>query len=270
IQEAVPRGRMVIGYELHHLLGLDVGDKTTLLGREFTIEKVHPQRGTKDDITAWIHLEEAQELLERKGLINSILALECNCPGDGDERLALIRDEITSILPDTQIIALRSKADARVEARRTAHANAVLQLERERRSRVDLRAEHEEVAAAVVPLALFVSCVWIGLLALGNARSRTVEIGLLRALGVGRRTILVVFLGRSLAVGIAGAIVGIGVGAAGGGALAGLAVNETVGLIHPAVIAGSLLGAPVLAVLATTIPALVAVREDPAVVLRNE
>lgn len=270
IQEAVPRGRMVIGSELHRVLDLDAGDKTALFGREFIVDEVHPERGTKDDITVWIHLDEAQELLGKRGLINGILALECNCPGDGDARLSLIRKEITTILPDTQVIALQSKSEARVQARRTAHSAALEALEREREGRKHLRTEHEKTAAAVVPLALFVSCVWIGLLALGNARARAAEIGILRAVGIGRSTISSVFLGRAIIVGITGAVIGLALGVFAGGPLAGLGVAEAWALVSPALLVGSLIGAPLLALAATWIPARVASRQDPAVVLQDD
>jgi hypothetical protein len=62
--DPVAPGSIVLGYELHDSLGLKRGDRLTLLGREFTVGTCYAMRGNKDDITAWIHLAEAQELLE--------------------------------------------------------------------------------------------------------------------------------------------------------------------------------------------------------------
>ena len=64
----------VLGYELHKSLGLKVGDKVKFMDHEFTISKTHRQRGSKDDITAWINLEVCQKLMNKEKRINSILA----------------------------------------------------------------------------------------------------------------------------------------------------------------------------------------------------
>lgn len=77
--QPVPEGTIVLGYELHQSLGLNVGDSVKLLGEEFTIHKCHEHRGSKDDITAWINLRQGQELLDKKGRINAIVALQCVC-----------------------------------------------------------------------------------------------------------------------------------------------------------------------------------------------
>ncbi|HID24727.1 MAG TPA: hypothetical protein EYP14_20330, partial [Planctomycetaceae bacterium] len=104
IIDHVPAGTMVIGHLVHKKLGVSVGDEVTLLGRQFTITKVYPERGTVDDSTVWINLKEAQELFGLQNLINAILALECNCAAQDQDRVAGIRAEITSILPGTQVI----------------------------------------------------------------------------------------------------------------------------------------------------------------------
>jgi putative ABC transport system permease protein len=60
--EPVPKGTISLGYELYRSMDIKVGDKVTLMGREFTVHACHKERGNKDDITAWIYLSEAQEL----------------------------------------------------------------------------------------------------------------------------------------------------------------------------------------------------------------
>ena len=116
--EPVAPGTMILGHELARNLALKAGDKTKLMGREFTVTKVNAERGNKDDITVWISLAEAQEMLGKPGLINGILALDCTC--DTVDRLGRIRPEIARILPDTQLIEYASQALARAEARQRA------------------------------------------------------------------------------------------------------------------------------------------------------
>lgn len=114
ILEAVPPGGVVVGYELHRSLGIEMGQTIEVMGRTFTVSRLNPERGTKDDITLWINLREAQKMLGLPGRINGILALDCTCAAD---RLSLIREEILKILPDTQVIEFASQAMARAEAR---------------------------------------------------------------------------------------------------------------------------------------------------------
>lgn len=77
--DPVPPGEAVLGFELQQSLGLQAGDQIRLMGHEFKVAQVHSQRGSADDITIWLNLAEAQELMGKPGLINAILALECNC-----------------------------------------------------------------------------------------------------------------------------------------------------------------------------------------------
>ena len=136
--EPVAPGTMILGHELARNLALKAGDKTKLMGREFTVAKVNAEHGNKDDITVWISLAEAQEMLGKPGLINGILALDCTC--DTVDRLGRIRPEIARILPDTQLIEYASQALARAEARQRAAVEAQASIQREKDGRAKLRA----------------------------------------------------------------------------------------------------------------------------------
>jgi ABC-type lipoprotein release transport system permease subunit len=260
--EPVPAGTMVLGSELHRTLKLKQGDKVKLLGRDFTVGKLHPERGTKDDITIWISLKEAQELLGKPGEINGILALECVCAADSLDK---VRAEIREVLPDTQVIEFQSQTLARAEARQRAAAEAKDAIAREKQNRAQLRRERESLAAILVPLVLAGSALWIVVLGLGNVRERRSEIGLLRALGVGARRIMALFLGRAVLMGVLGAIPGLLAGALLGGV--GTSVTHGIGLQGPLFLVSVLGGAPLLAVLAGWLPAYLATQQDPASVL---
>ncbi|MCZ7647124.1 MAG: FtsX-like permease family protein [Planctomycetota bacterium] len=261
---AVPPGKLVLGYELHRQLNLKEGDSVGLKGRTFTVHKCYPARGSKDDITVWMDLAEAQQMLDMAGRINAILALECNCATL--DRLAEIRAEVAGILPDTQVVEFQSQAVARAEARNLATAKALADLELEKRHREAMQREGETLAAWLVPLVLLGCAVWIGVLALVNVKSRLGEIGILRALGVRSGQILFLFLGKALLTGVLGATAGFGLGY---GLCA--AWNPGAGdLFDARVLALSLGLAPVLAAAASWIPAQIAARQDPAAVLRED
>jgi len=205
LQNPVAPGHAVVGYELHRSLNLAVGKTLTLRGRPFLISALQPQRGNQDDITLWINLAEAQQLLDRKGRINAILAIECNCAAD---RLAVIRDDIARILPQTQVVEFASQALARAEARSRAAAEAKESVARQQESWAAEGRQRERLFAALIALAIGVCAIWAGLLALGNVRGRIAEIGILRAIGVSSGSILTIFLARAAIIGLGGGWIG--------------------------------------------------------------
>ncbi|MHC4983199.1 MAG: FtsX-like permease family protein [Planctomycetota bacterium] len=307
ILQPVPEGTLTMGYELWGSLGVKKGDTVRLLGRDFTLHECLAERGTKDDITVWLDLKQAQELLDKKNLINAILALEClalECqPALG--RLPDVRKEIASILPDTQVKEIYGKALARLEARQRAMKassealaraastrNEALAREakgrehtlaREDRARAEALArkkdEREQIrhrleafAAWLVPVVVTGCVAWVALLAYSNVRTRRGEIAILRAIGTRSRQIAALVLARALLTGLVGALVGCLAGAA--VALAGgdipLIAEVGEALFEPLTLVAILLAAPIICGLAAAPPALAAGRQDPAVVLQEE
>jgi putative ABC transport system permease protein len=268
--QPVPDGTMVVGHELHRSLGLTVGETVELLGREFTIHKCQEERGSKDDIGVWIPLKDAQELLEQPNAINAILALECLCVGS--EALARVRGDVARELPDTKVVEFGTKVLARAEARTRVGQEAVETLERDKAQQRTLRAERERLAALVVPGVFSACAVWIFLTALGNARGRSGEVAILRAIGYRASHVLVLFLFRSLAGGVVGAAVGCAAGLMIAARLRGELDVSLVGdlgiLPWPLVVAVLLFG-PLLGAVAGWIPALIAAQQDPAEILRE-
>ncbi|MBE3070075.1 MAG: FtsX-like permease family protein, partial [Planctomycetes bacterium] len=128
--------------------------------------------------------------------------------------------------------------------------------------------------AWVVPLVVVGCIVWVGMLALGNARERRGEVGILRAIGLRAGRILAIFLARAVLVGLIGAAAGYAAGFAVAAAwdAIGSAAGDAVGvaaLFAPWLLAAALVAAPLLAAVASLVPAMLAAREDPAVILRE-
>ena len=271
--EAVPPGTIVLGYELHRRLNLAVDETVQLMGRTFKIHKCHAERGNKDDVTAWIHLREAQELLDKEGKVNAILALECLCVGP--EGIGRVRREIGQLLPDTQVLEQGTKALARAETRLKVAEEGRASLEREEHKRAELRARRERLAAVIVPLVLVFCALWIGLASLGNVRERRDEIGILRAIGLRSMQVLLLFASRAVLLGVVGGAIGYAVGA-----LAGVRMSSwlegasdaapAVPLLDPGLILFAMVAAPALALIAGWVPALLAARQHPADVLARE
>jgi ABC-type lipoprotein release transport system permease subunit len=268
--QPVPDGAMIAGHELQQSLGLEVGQKVQFMGREFLIHKCYEERGSKDDIGIWIPLGDAQELLDRPDQINAILALECVCVGkQGVER---VRADVAKYLPETKVVEFGTKVVARSEARAKVKEEAIEAVERERRNQKKLRTERERLASFVVPGAFALCAVWIFLMAFANARGRTAEVAILRAIGYRARQVLALFLFRCLAGGVMGAAIGCSVGLVIAGRLRGefdVPLVGSSGVLSWQFIGATLLIGSLLGVVAGWIPALIAARQDPAEILKE-
>lgn len=276
--EEIKPDSMVVGYELHQSLKLAEGQKVKFMGREFTVTKLMEEKGNADDITLWIDLGQAQDLLGHKGQISAIMALECNCAQD---RLAIIRAEIGALLPDTKVVEFASQALARAEARTRAaeqadaslaqeKANQETMLAQEKANRDKLRHQRESFAAILVPTVLIGAGIWIALLTFSNVRDRRTEIGVLRAIGLRGTQVLGIFMGKAILMGMTGAVLGCA-----GGLVAGALWQQTPDaamlgrLANPGLVIAVFAAAPLLAVLASWLPALQAAQQDPAIVLQD-
>ena len=264
LAEPVPPGKMNVGHVLAQELELASGRKVTLLGETFEIDKTYAARGNKDDITVWIDLSQAQEILDLDGRINMIQALECNC--ESIDRLAEIEAEVSGVLGDeVQVIELVTKAVARAQARTRVSAEGVARLRR-----------WQQIAGVVIPLTVLAAGLLVGLLSWANVRQRRQEIGILRALGVRSSQLFSVLLAKPALIGIVGSIVGYLAGF--GGALVMESVwrpdaafaSSALSLFLLPVLLIVLVLTPLVTVMAGWLPALYASGQDPAKILHDE
>jgi hypothetical protein len=266
IVEAIPKGGIVLGWDVGKHLHAKAGDTVQLLGQSFNVRRVHAPRGSEEDITIWLALSAAQQLLHKEGKINVMLALECNC--EAGNRLEQVRQEITKVLPDTQVVEMATVAEARARARNEAKATAKAAVEQIRQDREQLRAGRTALAGIVLTAVLLSSTVWLGGLVFGNVRDRRVEIAVLRAVGVTAPKVAGLVLARSLLLGIGGAVLGYGLGL-----LLGVAWAEDPAgadwsdVIRPLLSCLVLVAAPLWCGVASLMPALLAARQDPALAL---
>ncbi|NOZ39572.1 MAG: FtsX-like permease family protein [Planctomycetes bacterium] len=264
LEPAVPEGKIIVGAVLAEQLNLKAGQEVVFRGEKLILEKVYPSRGSSDDITVWIDLAKAQEMLQLPGRINMIQALECNCASI--DRLGEVRAEIAGVLGgDVQVIERSSIALARAEAREKVKAQGAASLDQ----------MQQHATKQTVLLAVAVSAI-IGLLMFINARQRRYEIGILRAIGASTRQIILLFVGKGLLLGFTGAILGCLAGFAMGlRATANLAAESQIqlsagDLFVPELVAVVMVATIFLTALASWIPAVTAATQDPAVVLSQE
>jgi len=244
---SIQPGTVYLGYEIWRAEKLSVGDTIELGERSFRVAKCLEEKGTKDDIRIFGHLHDVQEVLGLSGRINEIEALGCLC---GADSLATIRQQLAAALPQTQVTEFHSLAVMRAETRKMM----------------------DQYAALIIPVVVLVAIIWVGLVALGNVRERRVEIGTLRALGVQSGPIAALFLGKAVIVGLSGGVLGFALGTwlalHFGPRIFPLTAKSITAM--PALLAWSAGGAIALSVIASYLPTVQALVQDPAEVLREE
>ncbi|MCK5803956.1 MAG: hypothetical protein KAI66_14050 [Lentisphaeria bacterium] len=199
-------GTVEVGYGLHSLLSLSAGKTMDLNGRRFTVARCLPEQGTKEDITIRMALIDAQALLERPGRINEIRAIQCRCAWSESGQVAA---ELEKVLPGgLQVVEEQGKITTIRMARDMMERESRSMLEQERKSRVGARRQRRRLGLALSGLAALVAACWVALTTRENCRARRVEVGVLRALGMPVRSILDLFLRRTVLEAVLGAVAG--------------------------------------------------------------
>lgn len=276
----VEPGTVLVGHELGG--GLKAGDSIEIGDQAFTVARVMDEVGDLADVQLLMHLHDAQKVLEKPGLINQIIALNCKCKGN---RLSVIRKELEGVLPDTKVTEHKTRAEARekqrdlveeTRKRELAQVQANLQNVRENR---DLQRQSRErqlqmlkrLIGITTPLVVITSAVFVGLMTWLNVRERRPEIGVLRALGKNAWDVAMLFLGKSLLLGVLGGVLGCAVAALCTPAIghATMSIAADLFRVNPWLLVLTLAGAPLVAVIASYGPTLAAISQDPAVVLMD-
>ena len=193
-------------------------------------------------------------MLGLQGRINEIRAVECICLSESKQSeldpLTIAQRQLAEILPDAKVLLLQGIAAVREKQ----------------------RAAMEGYLALLMPVILLACGAWIGVLAMMNVRQRQEEIGIMRALGHGSVRISILFLGRSIVIGAAGALLGFVAGTAIAVKFGPAIFQSAAQTIKPDYVwlarAGIL--APLFAAVSSLIPAVAAAISDPARVLTAE
>jgi len=249
---SIEPGTVYVGFEPARNLGLHPGDIIEIENHPFTVVRSLSETGSRDDIRIYGHLKDIQNILDMKGRINEIKALQCMCVGDYDQLdlLPQLRAQLKDVLPGAKVILMQSIANARQEQRIMA----------------------ERYFSYIFPLLLFAVMAWIGILAFLNVRERRHEIGIMRAIGYGSGKIALLFLGKAAVMGFAGAAVGFFLGTALSVKFGPQIFKITAASIKPQMelLIWSLLGSPLVCAAAVIIPTMLGVYQDPAITLREE
>jgi putative ABC transport system permease protein len=246
----VPEGTVYIGFEIASQFNIKAGDEIDILGKSFVVEKTMVETGSLEDVKVYLDLPELQKLVNKEGRINEIKALNCLCLAEGVDPTEYLRKQLGEVLPQAKVIINKTIANARKQQRHTI----------------------DNYFAVILPIVIVVCFIWVAALAIINVNDRKQEIGIFRAIGFGSFPIVWLFIGKSLLVGVLAALLGFGLGAVLSIQLGPDIFKITASSIQTdyTLLLWSLLIAPLGAALATVIPSILAILQDPATTLSNE
>ncbi|UCG49555.1 MAG: FtsX-like permease family protein [Phycisphaerales bacterium] len=247
----IERGDAYVGHRVAERLGLKEGEQVEIEGKQLKIARVLAESGGVDDIRVQCSLADAQEILGLPGRISEIKAVDCLCFAPTDNPVAILREQIGSFLPEAQVFHASTMAGTRAKTRQMIR----------------------NLFSIIMPFVIIACGIWVGVVAIMNVRDRQQEIGIMRALGYGSGRIAVLFLGKAVVTGLAGAVVGFLVGTALAMRFGPNVFEITAATMvrpEPLLLVLSLVFAPLFAAVSSFIPAMTAVAYEPAVTLREE
>lgn len=258
-------GEVHLGHSIATEMGIQTGEIVRIGDNSYTVSTVRQRLGSKDDITVFMNLGDAQQLLNRPGQISGILALSCNCAaGEIDP----IRDGVRKIIPGSDVVEFTIRAQARAQARKVIAETAATELDDIRSSRTKIRKTIASLSLLLSGIITFVSVSLLLFLYAGNVRERRSEVAILKALGVPAGSIHSLFMAKALILALTGSVAGC----ASGVAIALLFSSQPVtvllsGRLIPT--AAIVLAACFLSLLASWWPTKFAVSRDPGLVLNE-
>jgi putative ABC transport system permease protein len=218
-------------------------------GEQYSFEvdkRLEEGRGMLDQGVSF-NLEDLQEVLGMEGKINKIEALGCVCH---DGRIKNARSQVQAIFSDLEVTEISSIADARENQRLMMN----------------------KYGAFIIPFVIISALLITGLLFHQNVNARNREIGLLKALGRSPGTILFMILMKAFILGLAGGIIGFFIGSWIAEYFGKEIFRFTALSIKPvwSIFYYTIVIFPLLWMLSSWIPALLATRIDAAKILSEE
>lgn len=213
----------------------------------FVVDKrLEEGRGIMDQGVSF-HLEDLQKLLGMEGLINKIEALGCVCH---DGRIKNARAQVQEIFSDLEVTEISSIADARENQRLMMN----------------------KYGAFIIPFVVISALLITGLLFHQNVKSRNREIGLLIAMGRSSYNILFMILSKAFILGLTGGIIGFFIGSWIAEYFGKEIFRFTAFSIGPewSVFYYTILISPILWMISSWIPALLATKIDAAKILSED
>ena len=241
VVETLGDSEVLVGNEVAQRLSLKVGSKLAIKGQEFTAKSVLPETGTVDDTRIFAHLHTVQRLFNRGSVINAIEMIGC-CKQISKGLI----DGLNRLLPEAKVVTIKQIAQTQLRT------NTMM----------------ERFSVIFLVIILLVGGVSIANYMFANVYERRKEIGTFLALGATRGRISIIFMVKSVLLGLTGGGVGYILGTLLATVL-GPRMAQVPVLPLPALLGWAILIAVAVSVIASALPVSRAAQLDPAEILRE-
>lgn len=246
IQGRRPAGESeaIVGSDARTLFGLTLNQRFELNGEPFTVAGILEPTGSQDDGIIFIDLRRAQQLFNKPGQLNlvEVAALCYDCPID-----EIVR-QTSDMLPGAKVTAIRQTIESKMEAMH--------------------RFEHFSWGISLVVLMVGGLIVFTSMIASVNQRTR--EIGIFRAIGLRRSSILRIILMEAFMTSLIAGFLGYLAGTGATRLVAPLlgVLGRSAPMVNPYLLCTSLLLSTLVGLGASIYPAVKASRLDPSAALK--
>jgi putative ABC transport system permease protein len=241
-----PRGidHVLLGADVARMLNLKPGDEIEVGGENFKVTAILAPQGNEEDGLIFMQLLTVQRLsgLEDKLSLIEVAGLCYTCP------IEEIVADINNAIPEATATAISEAVRARAEV-------------------IDTFAKFATAVAIVVVL---IGSLVVTLTMMSAVNERTREIGIFRAIGFRKSTIIEIVLTEALILGIIGGVLGYVAGTLGTKWLAPTVAEMEMAIQWNFLLGGiTVIGAIVLGLAASAYPAIKAAKLDPVEALRH-
>ena len=244
LKDELQENDLLAGATVARLLGLSEGKSLEIRGETFQVRAVLEETGSQDDLLLFADLLEVQKVLGRKGELSLIeVAAFCNtCP------IEEMVQQLGETLPGAKVTAIKQAVESRMETVK----------------------HFRRFSLGISGIVLFIGSLIVFTTMMASVNERTREIGIFRAIGFRKRHIVQVILLEAFLIGLLAGLLGYATGV-GFSRLTLPFFLQSPGVSIPwdytmIMLATGL--SVLLALLASTYPALRAARMDPTEALR--
>ncbi len=179
-------GQVRMGASAAAKAAVEVGDAFRILGMEFVVVELLPEKGTETDFRVYIPLKDCQELLGQPGQINSVLSFMCLHGGSMKAAEEYLHEELPKVLPGFRVLVKQDMAQARFLARLTTSKSLYY----------------------VLALVLTITILVIVIAGLHEVSDRRHETGILVAMGTSYSYIIALYLAKAVSLALIASVAG--------------------------------------------------------------
>lgn len=205
----VSDGGIALGFELPTYPQAIKGSKVDIKGKSFTITSCEGQRGSLDDITVWMKLDNLQSVFSIPNKISEIWVwpvLDTAHPISG------LASQIESSIKSCKVICISAPSVMQLKARETAAVIAKETIATEKKTNQIIFSKHKKYLRIFSIVSVLACSIWISILVLQNVSVRQEELMILRVIGCHDSSIITMLGVRGLCLGFCGTSLGLMIG----------------------------------------------------------